>query len=86
MFLNIEGRKSMNAIEVKTTLNGTYIDIDTHNLVCAQLRAAVEDMAYLAGQVTTDEKCNVCRYNPNDMGCEEDRECHFEWRGLEKQF
>lgn len=49
-------------------------------------QAAIKDIEYLAGHVTTGEKCNICRHNINDMGCElddkdDDGECHFEWRG-----
>ena len=51
-------------------------------------RAAVEDLTYFAGAITTGEPCSRCIYNPNDMGCEldgsqydDDGECHFTWRG-----
>lgn len=45
------------------------------------------DMELLAGNDTSGIKCNICKHNPNDMGCEldgsqfdDDGECHFEWR------
>lgn len=51
-------------------------------------RAAVEDLTYFAGAITTGEPCSRCIYNPDDMGCEldgsqydDDGECHFTWRG-----
>jgi hypothetical protein len=54
--------------------------------------AAIEDMVYLAGNETNGAKCNYCKWNPNDMGCEldgsqfdDDGECHFEWRGEENK-
>ena len=48
--------------------------------------AAVEDMQLIAGDIGSPLTCAVCKYNPNDMGCEldgsqfDDAECHFEWR------
>jgi hypothetical protein len=54
--------------------------------------AAIRDMAYIAGNETNGAKCNYCKWNPNDMGCEldgsqfdDDGECHFEWRGEENK-
>ena len=51
-------------------------------------RAAVEDMQLIAGDIGSPLTCAVCKYNPNDMGCELDGsqfndncECHFTWRG-----
>ena len=51
-------------------------------------RAAVEDLEWLAGTTVDSLRCNICKYNPNDMGCEldgsqfdDDGECHFTWRG-----
>jgi len=55
----------------------------------AERDAAIEDMALISGQANSALKCNCCKYNPNDMGCEldgsqfdDDGECHFQWRGL----
>ena len=54
-------------------------------------KAAVDDLTYFAGAITTGEPCSRCSYNPNDMGCEldgsqfdDDGECHFTWRGTEE--
>lgn len=51
-------------------------------------RAAVEDLEWLAGTTVDSLRCNICKYNPNDMGCEldgsqfdDDGECRFTWRG-----
>ena len=53
--------------------------------------AAVEDMALIVGDSNGALKCNVCVYNPNDMGCEldgsqfdDDGECHWTYRGRNK--
>jgi hypothetical protein len=75
--------------------NGQAIGLLTSDYE-AQLRtaqrradAAVADMALIAGDIGSPLTCAVCKYNPNDMGCEldgsqfdDDGECHFEWRGL----
>jgi len=54
----------------------------------ADLKEAKEDMLLIAGESNGALKCNCCKYNPNDMGCELDGsqfddagECHFEWKG-----
>ena len=54
-------------------------------------KQAVEDLTWLAKTTVDSLRCNVCKYNPNDMGCEldglqfeDDGECHFEWRGLQE--
>lgn len=51
-------------------------------------RAAVEDLEWLAGTTVDSLRCNICKYNPNDMGCEldgsqfdDDGECRFTWCG-----
>ena len=51
-------------------------------------RAAVEGLEWLAGTTVDSLRCNICKYNPNDMGCEldgsqfdDDGECHFTWCG-----
>lgn len=53
----------------------------------ARAEAAIRDMTWLSGYVVGGEKCNICKHNPNDMGCvldgsqfNDDGECHFEWR------
>lgn len=54
----------------------------------AERDAAVEDLAWLASTTVDSLRCNICKYNPNDMGCEldgsqydDDGECHFSyWR------
>ena len=55
-------------------------------------RAAVEDMEWLAGTTVDSLRCNICKYNPNDMGCEldgsqfdDDGECHFTWQGPDEK-
>lgn len=49
---------------------------------------AVEDLEWLASTTADSLRCNICKYNPDDMGCEldgsqfdDDGECHFTyWR------
>jgi len=54
----------------------------------ARERTAVEGLEWLALTTVDSLRCNICKYNPDDMGCELDGsqfddggECHFVyWR------
>lgn len=90
-----------NLYDVITDLYDSFSEVDSEiktlqsQLTEAQRweKAAVEDLTYFAGAITTGEPCSRCLYNPNDMGCELDGsqllpfddvgECHFKWRGPE---
>jgi hypothetical protein len=50
----------------------------------------LEDLYLIAGDGNSALRCNCCKYNPDDMGCEldgsqfdDDGECHFEWCGAQ---
>jgi len=56
--------------------------------------AVIEDLEWLAITAVDSLKCNICKYNPDDTGCEldgsqfdDDGECHFTYwrRGVQQE-
>jgi hypothetical protein len=53
----------------------------------AEMDKAERDMKLIAGETNSNLVCSICKWNPNDMGCELDGsqfddngDCHFEYR------